>query len=366
MGSTQEKNASDCRAANKPQLGGSRISRKDKMHRTLETRKQMRQKALSQRLLQLDLAALYNALGSLKLENTDTVMKERENSLDSGNEADISDAAEEAQNSGTRRRHLRESATLRFGDELVLLKVGPQGTQFTVHKNLICASAPFFDAAFQPGAFKEGIEGILNLPEDHPGALGIFVEYLYLTTIPHGHTQSYIEALYHLWFFIPKLCTPDTVLRDTIMDKIQDVADVYHLEPSPAMVQLVFAQTPTGSVLRLFCIDVIAFSILATSELQKTEGTSEEEKVLWAKELDKAVDLVYEMTNNHPDIFKCMFHEAIGYSKTWNLSDPRMRYRSGTLHPESRCRYHEHGPDVQCHLIQGPPPLFIRDVDGVI
>ncbi|CZT09933.1 hypothetical protein WAI453_007121 [Rhynchosporium graminicola] len=252
----------------------------------------------------------------------------------------------------------------RLGEEVVLLKVGPRGTRFMIHKQLICASAPFFEKAFQPGAFKEGIEGTLHLPEDHPGALGIFIEWIYLAKIPNGHSQSYVDALYYLWFFIQKLCMPTMTLKDTVMDKIQDIANIYSLEPNPAMMKLVFAQTPVDSALRLYCVEVIAHSVLVKSVIKRADEENQDFEAAerWRQALDKEVNLVYEMVNGHQDIFRCLFYEAIGYANTSSLSDPRARYREGTQHMETRCRYHEHGAGVVCHLFDEKQPAFIRDV----
>ncbi|KAH6709070.1 hypothetical protein BKA61DRAFT_677972 [Leptodontidium sp. MPI-SDFR-AT-0119] len=244
----------------------------------------------------------------------------------------------------------------RLGDELILIQVGPERKQFSVHKKLLRSSSPFFDKAFQANAFKEGIEGVLYLPDDHPVALGLYVEWIYRLTIPDGHSQSYVDGLYHLWILADKLCLPTSALKDAVMDKIQDVSSAYNLEPRSAMVQLVFEQTAKKSHLRLYCIDVIAFSLLLKSELRKTDH---EAKRL-AGILDDELEQVYEMTTRHPDIFKYLFYEAIGFAKMKALSDPRARYRLGI---EARCWYHEHA-EGDCHSASVLAPPFIQDAEA--
>ncbi|KAG4433061.1 hypothetical protein IFR05_011455 [Cadophora sp. M221] len=244
----------------------------------------------------------------------------------------------------------------RLGDELVSIQVGPERKQFSVHKKLIRSSSPFFDKAFQSNAFKEGIEGVLYLPDDHPLALGLYVEWIYRLSIPNGNSQSYVDGLYHLWIFADKLCLPTSALKDAVMDKIQDISSEYHLEPSSAMVQIVFERTAKRSNLRLYCIEIIAFSLLLKSELRKTDH---EAKRL-AGILDEELAQVYELTTRHPDIFKYLFYEAIGFAKMKVLSDPRARYRLGI---NAKCSYHEHA-EGECHVDSGLAPFFIYDVEA--
>ncbi|PVH85700.1 hypothetical protein DL98DRAFT_605307 [Cadophora sp. DSE1049] len=206
-----------------------------------------------------------------------------------------------------------EKPAERLGHEFVTIYVGPKRKQFSVHKKLLRSSAPFFDKAVQENAFKEGAEGVLELPDDHPVAFALYVEWIYRATIPDGHSQSYVDGLYNLWIFSDRLCLPTTTLKDTVMDKIQDVSSTYNLEPSTAMVRMVFDQTPKRSHLRLYCIDVITFLLLLKSELRKTDHDHDNDVTKRVEEtLEHELQAVYEMTDGHPEIFKYLFYEAIG------------------------------------------------------
>ncbi|KAH7417460.1 hypothetical protein BKA64DRAFT_702227 [Cadophora sp. MPI-SDFR-AT-0126] len=237
-----------------------------------------------------------------------------------------------------------EDPAERFGHEFVSIYVGTKRKEFSEN------------------AFKEGAEGVLDLPDDHSVGFALYVEWIYRATLPDGHSQSYVDGLYHLWIFADKLCLPTTTLKDAVMDKIQDISSTYNLEPSTAIVRMVFDKTPKRSHLRLYCIDVITFLLLLTSELRKTDHDHDNDITKRVEEnLEHELQAVYEMTDGYPEIFKFLFYEAIGYAKMKALSDPRARWRMGF---QGRCCYHEHADDVACHSIERKPPAFIRDGDN--
>jgi len=249
----------------------------------------------------------------------------------------------------------------RLGHQLVSIYVGPKRKQFSVHKKLIRSSAPFFDKAFQENAFKEGAGGVLKLPEDHPVGFALYVQWIYRAAIPDGHSQSYVQGLYNLWIFADKLCLPTTALKDTVMDKIQDVSSTYNLEPKADLVRMVFDKTAKRPHLRLFCIDVIAFSLLLKTESRKTDHDHDTHIMKRVEEtFEHELQAVYGMIDGHPEIFKYLFYEAIGYARVKALSDPRARWRMGN---QGRCYYHEHADDVACHSMESKTPAFIRDHD---
>ena len=143
------------------------------------------------------------------------------------------------------------------------------------------------------------------------------------------------------------------------MDKIQDVSSTYNLEPKADLVRMVFDKTAKRSHLRLFCIDVIAFSLLLKSELRKTDHDHDTDITKQVEEtLGHELQTVYGMIDGHPEIFKYLFYEAIGYARMKALSDPRARWRMGN---QGRCYYHEHADDVACHSVERKTPTFIRD-----
>ena len=78
--------------------------------------------------------------------------------------------------------------------ETVKVYVGPDKTLYNLHKDLLCCRVPFFEGALK--AFKEGLEGVVNLPEDDEHAFELFIDWLYATdasTISFWHPRKPYE-----------------------------------------------------------------------------------------------------------------------------------------------------------------------------
>lgn len=74
--------------------------------------------------------------------------------------------------------------------------VGPNKQSWMLHEYLLCDRVDFFRKAFQ-GGFKEATTKEIHLEEDDPGAFGLFVEWLYgssILMIEHRVNDSCIEA----------------------------------------------------------------------------------------------------------------------------------------------------------------------------
>ncbi|KIX99969.1 uncharacterized protein Z520_04607 [Fonsecaea multimorphosa CBS 102226] len=63
-------------------------------------------------------------------------------------------------------------------DTLVTILAGPHEVKQVVHKDLLCATSRFFDAAFN-GGFRESATKELKLPEDDPDIIRFLCEWLY-------------------------------------------------------------------------------------------------------------------------------------------------------------------------------------------
>lgn len=86
-----------------------------------------------------------------------------------------------------------------------------------IHKKLICDSSDFFKKAFT-GNFQEGQKGIMEMPDDSPGSMPLFIDWLYRGVVPVGDTEAHLYNLYDLYFMADKLCL--VVLKDKTMDTI--------------------------------------------------------------------------------------------------------------------------------------------------
>ena len=65
--------------------------------------------------------------------------------------------------------------------ETIIVLVGGDKEQFTVHKDLICSNSPFFKAACS-GAWTEGRDKTVQLPDHKPLAFKVYLEWSYSST----------------------------------------------------------------------------------------------------------------------------------------------------------------------------------------
>lgn len=104
--------------------------------------------------------------------------------------------------------------TSSLGSETVIVQVGPDAKQFCVHKDLICARSPFFQAALS-NSWKEASERTVSLPEDDTKAFELYLNWLYtqkLTSKP----QSADASTRRTEFLLLAKCV-------TLGEKLQDV-----------------------------------------------------------------------------------------------------------------------------------------------
>jgi len=86
---------------------------------------------------------------------------------------------------------------------MVQILVGPDKKPFTMHKELLCNTAPYFRAAFE-GHFIEGKQQLLELPSEDPGTFESFQLWAYTGSIlKEGENTAGIswETLVGLYIF---------------------------------------------------------------------------------------------------------------------------------------------------------------------
>lgn len=81
-----------------------------------------------------------------------------------------------------------------LGHEMVRVTLGTNGTPFTFHKNLLRRQSEYFSRAFGPN-FKEGIDGVLHLPETSKTTCGLFQTWVYLRMARSPPGLSEVKAL---------------------------------------------------------------------------------------------------------------------------------------------------------------------------
>ena len=88
----------------------------------------------------------------------------------------------------------------------------------------------------------------------------MYINWLYRSQLPLGHTEQYVHDLYDLSIFAEKLCLP--ILKDKTRDWIQDVALEYDLTDvlyNPALVKKVFEGVSSYWTLQSFCISTMIY-----------------------------------------------------------------------------------------------------------
>jgi hypothetical protein len=250
-----------------------------------------------------------------------------------------------------------------MGEEIVTLYVGPTRKKFIVHKNLICDSSDFFKKAFT-GNFVESKEGTINLSEDDPDVISIFIHWLYTAVVPLGNAEDYLHNLYELYFFADKVCL--TVLKDATMDSIQDMSLKHNfLEKlvAPDLVcKVLKALPPRDKGLRRFCIEA-----LTSSYLQRATHVPNEDDLLdpdfddAEEDTEEEKEVVYLKKADINDLWRICKDDAKFFQRVLDLLGKEMQIgvestdpaRSGLLKRDEgstkgRCWFHCHKKGVNC------------------
>lgn len=147
--------------------------------------------------------------------------------------------------------------------------VGPDCKAIDVHRDLICASSPFFKAALGPG-WKESEERVVSLPEDDPSAFDLYVTWLYTQGITSNYSwdedpergREY-RLLAECFALAEKLldsqfqkCLVDTVIA-TVKDRKPGGMCYY---PPSTVIRNVYERTCQSAPLRRLLVDMWAWS----------------------------------------------------------------------------------------------------------
>lgn len=171
------------------------------------------------------------------------------------------------------------------------------------------------------------------LPDDNPIAFSIFVTWLYRRVIPTGSTTSHLHNLADVYIFADKIC--DGVLKDKVMDEIQDLAWRFLLiDPlfSQTFLSKIFDNTD-GQGLGKFCMWVLAFEYLDRDDNAEILTNNTRLKIVW------------EISKDHFEALQ-LFQERVLIQASWTGEwwDPRQRKHDETKY----CKFHCHEKDFDC------------------
>jgi BTB/POZ domain len=125
---------------------------------------------------------------------------------------------------------------------------------FRVHKALLWSKIPYFDKMFT-GGFKEAIENVANMPEDHPQSFDVLNQWLYTGVLPPLKCSVVENKIIGenwppcgLYMLVDRLCLFQ--LRDSVMDAFLDAIKQMKGLPSCELMELYWILSGEGSPLR--------------------------------------------------------------------------------------------------------------------
>ncbi|TGO57537.1 hypothetical protein BCON_0064g00040 [Botryotinia convoluta] len=171
-------------------------------------------------------------------------------------EAIENDSATKRRIDGVDMRPYKKTRLLASFSETVKLIVGPVSVSktFVVHKDILCAASPVFEAGFKP-VWQKGGDATMELPEDDPIYFAPLVYWIYNNEIvyPYGFSASPMGGLADVYHLAEKHLMPR--LQNDLIDSL-----VYETVTSsrlfvPRTITSIFKNSPAASKLRLFVVN---------------------------------------------------------------------------------------------------------------
>ena len=137
-------------------------------------------------------------------------------------------------------------------EDVITIRVGPNGDPFYVYKQLVEKDAAFFKTALN-GSFSEGTTQEISLPEDHVQTFRIYQTWLLTGELRYNFDDEGLWlTLARLWIFADKICSPR--FENSIVDAFFDILTENDNESVPVAsadaVHYVYDHTVHGSRLR--------------------------------------------------------------------------------------------------------------------
>lgn len=140
---------------------------------------------------------------------------------------------------------------------MVHFMLGPDKKVFTIHKNLLCKTAPYFEAALN-GSFKEALEQSIEMPEDDPTMFECFQVWIYTGSIVGtNETENDVETLtlIKVYAFAERLNIID--LQNVAMHLLIDQV-LNRRELPTGQIPFIYEHTCENSALRRLIVDISA------------------------------------------------------------------------------------------------------------
>ncbi|KAF7876914.1 uncharacterized protein EAF02_008134 [Botrytis sinoallii] len=171
-------------------------------------------------------------------------------------EAIENDSTAKRRISGVDMRPYKKTRLIESFSETVKLIVGPKtrSKTFIVHKDILCAASPVFEAGLKP-EWQKGGDATMELPEDDPIYFASLVYWIYNNEIvyPHDYTGIPMIGLAGVYHLAEKYQMPR--LQNDLIDSF-----VYETVTNdqlffPRDITSIFDNSPAASKLRLFVVN---------------------------------------------------------------------------------------------------------------
>ncbi|KAK5688688.1 hypothetical protein LTS10_000666 [Elasticomyces elasticus] len=202
-----------------------------------------------------------------------------------------------------------------FG-ETIEVRVGKAQKSFTVHRGAVSFYSGYFEAAVKK-TFKEGSEGVIELPTEDVAVLELFVRWLYTRRLPETPaTGDNFNILVNLWLFTDRRECP--LLANQLLDAMRD--EIVRLWQIPTYeLHNVYENTTESSGLRRLCLYIIS----------RTTGAS---KLTDANRARWPADALWDLA------------KSIGQLR----EDKTREMGKDELAKLSMCQFHTHENGVEC------------------
>ncbi|KAI5356778.1 putative BTB/POZ domain-containing protein [Septoria linicola] len=160
-------------------------------------------------------------------------------------------------------------------EPIVLVRVGSGQTirDFKIPKGLLCKQSQWFRSALKSDTFQEGKTGVINLPDDTPGAFTSFFYYIHTERLAFPEVDvtgsnvseelgQRLRNAMEAWIFADKYKLPH--MQDCAMSALCDfLSSATHRVPTlkPEYLELSFTKTAEGSSLRMLVADYLVTRI---------------------------------------------------------------------------------------------------------
>ncbi|KAK3645704.1 hypothetical protein LTR56_008891 [Elasticomyces elasticus] len=194
-------------------------------------------------------------------------------------------------------------------DKTINVEVGTKRKKpFTLHRGVLSFYSGYFEAAMKE-TFKEGSEGVIELPNENVSTFEPFVRWLYTRKLPETPaTGDDIRNLINLWLFADRRECP--LLANQVLDAVRD-AIVRRWQVPAIELRNIYENTSESSGLRrlfLYIISRIGHSNLLIDvhrEKWPAEALWDLLKCVWQLKEDKAQNM---SKNDIAKLDMCQFH----------------------------------------------------------